>query len=140
VYGLGGLLVAERGATVAGLPNVPAPWSGTLTAEYLWPLNAETKAVFRSRWLLTSHNPGPFPELNPLFPTYDPRQAADPATQQWNISAALLKHQLEVNVYVDNVLNQHPTLQISGDAPGTPIIYAYTLRPRTIGLSVTWHR
>ncbi len=72
--------------------------------------------------------------------TYDPRQAADPATQQWNISAALLKQQLDVNLYVDNVLNQHPTLQISGDAPGTPIIYAYTLRPRTIGLSVVWHR
>ncbi len=140
VYGLGGLLVAERGATVAGLPNVPAPWSGTLTAEYVWPLSAETKAVFRSRWLLTSHHPGPFPELNPRFPTYDPRQAADPATQQWNISAALLKQQLDVNLYVDNVLNQHPTLQISGDAPGTPIIYAYTLRPRTIGLSVVWHR
>jgi outer membrane receptor protein involved in Fe transport len=72
-----------------------------------------------------------------MFPTYDPRFAADPATYQWNMSFGIERDALSVDVYVDNVLNSLRTLQISGDAPGTPLLYAYSARPRTVGVSVS---
>ena len=135
VYGIGGLLIVESGAAMPGVPNVPSPWSGTLSAQYAWTVFEKTQAVWRNLWVARSHHPGPFPELNPMFPTYDPRFAADPATYQWNLSVGIERAHLGVNLYVDNVLNSRPTLQISGDAPGTPLLYAYTARPRTFGLS-----
>jgi outer membrane receptor protein involved in Fe transport len=135
VTGIGGLLVVERGSAMPGAPNVPSPWSGTISVQYSWKMAEKTKATLRSLWVARSRNPGPFPELNPSFPTYDPRFAADPATYQGNMSVGIEHDHLGVNLYVDNVLNSRPTLQLSGDAPGTPLLYAYTARPRTIGLS-----
>jgi outer membrane receptor protein involved in Fe transport len=41
-------------------------------------------------------------------------------------------------VFVRNALNQQPTLQLYADAPGSALLYGYTLRPRTLGVGVTW--
>jgi iron complex outermembrane recepter protein len=137
VYGVGGFLVVQGGAAMPGVPNVPSPWSGALSTQYTWNVTGEVKAAWRNRFIAHSHHPGPFPEVNPMFPTYDPRFAADPATCQWNMGLGFEKGELRINVYVDNLLNSHPTLQLSGDAPGTPVLYAYTFRPRTIGVSLS---
>jgi len=140
VYGIGGLIVAERGAAMPGVPNVPSPWSGTLSAQYAWPISEKTQAAWRTLWVARSHHPGPFPELNPMFPTYDPRFASDPASHQWNMSLGIERSAFSLNVYVDNLLNSKPTLQLSGDAPGTPLLYAYTSRPRTMGVAISMRR
>mgnify|MGYP003344907755 CR=1 FL=1 len=135
VYGAGGVLVAQRGAAMSGVPDVPAPWTGTLRAEYVYPIRDSLRGTVNLMWSVRSHHPGPFPELNPAFPTYDPRFASDPATSQWNAALAIELRNMTMRLHVDNLLNTQPVLQRSGDAPGTPILYAYTQHPRSVNLS-----
>jgi hypothetical protein len=44
---------------------------------------------------------------------------------------------LDVRVFVNNALNDLPLLQRDTDTPGSPLAYAYTVRPRTVGISVS---
>jgi hypothetical protein len=39
---------------------------------------------------------------------------------------------------VNNLTNAQPRLQQYSDAPGSALLYAYTLRPRTLGLMGNW--
>jgi iron complex outermembrane recepter protein len=138
VFAPGGVLVALRGATLAGLPDVPAPWIGALSGSYAWSLATAERFVVRSRLVVRSHATGPFPEHDPAFTTYDPRFAADPATVQWNVGIGWERKTLSLDLYVDNLLNEHPLMQTGGDYPGTPLLYALTQRPRTVGLAAHW--
>jgi outer membrane receptor protein involved in Fe transport len=88
--------------------------------------------------VVRSHAAGPYPELNTAFTVYDPHFAAAPATVRWNIGVGLNVGRSTVDFYVDNVLNRRPKLETDGDYPGTPILYAVTLRPRTVGVGVHW--
>ena len=140
IEGPDGSAVADRGTVVGGLPAVPSPWSGTLTGAYEWPVGRETGAYVRAQFAVHSHNPGPFTELNPKSPVYDPRNGADPATALLNVHAGLTRGGWTVEAYVDNALDAHPALQRNGDIPGTALTYAYTFRPRTCGISASLRR
>jgi outer membrane receptor protein involved in Fe transport len=85
-----------------------------------------------------SHNPGPFTELDPRYTYYDPRYSADPATDLLNPQLGLKWSALDLKLLVTNALNQHPDLQLFADAPGSTLVYAYTLQPRTLGLTANW--
>ena len=133
-----GRLIAERGTVVGGLPAVPAPWNGTVTASYQWPLAGRVAAYARAQAIVHSHNPGPFTELDPRAMVYDPRFKADPATKLFNMHWGLTWSELDVELFVNNALNSQPVLQRNADVPGSPLLYDYTFRPRTWGLSGTW--
>lgn len=139
VFGPAGDLVALRGGTLAGLPDVPAPWVGTLSTEYVWGRLSDHPLTARTRLVVRSHAAGPYPELNPAFTLYDPRFVADPATVQWNLGLGIGLRRGSLDLMIDNVLNRHPVLQRDGDYPGTPLLYAMTLRPRTFGMALHWH-
>ena len=62
--------------------------------------------------------------------------SSDLATSQWNAALAIELRNMTMRLHVDNLLNTQPVLQRSGDAPGTPILYAYTQRPRSVNLSI----
>jgi outer membrane receptor protein involved in Fe transport len=134
----GGILIADRGAVVGGVPSVPAPWSGTLSIRYEWRLNANATGYVRVDDTIHSHNPGPFTELDKRYSYYDPRYTADPATDLLNPQLGLKCSALDLKLYVTNALNQHPDLQVYADAPGSTLVYAYTLQPRTLGLTANW--
>jgi len=44
---------------------------------------------------------------------------------------------LDLRLFVNNALDDHPLLQPSSDAPGSLPVYAHTLTPRTWGLAGT---
>jgi hypothetical protein len=50
----------------------------------------------------------------------------------------LIRSSIEVRLSVQNVLNSTPVLHLDLDAAGFSLYYAYTLRPRTLGLSCDW--
>jgi outer membrane receptor protein involved in Fe transport len=134
----GGGLIAQQG-TSAGVPAVPAPWSGSVVAEYRWPVASSGLAAYLSAEdIVHSHNPGPFTEQNPNWIIYDPRIRSDPASDLLNLHAGLTWPHLNLEFFVRNALNQQPVLQLYADAPGSALLYGYTLRPRTLGLSGTW--
>lgn len=135
-----GTAVADRGTAVGGLPAVPSPWNGTLTVSYDRPVGNDTLAFARAQLTAHSRNSGPFTELNPNSPVYDPRLNSDPATAQLNLHAGFGRNGWTLDFYVDNALDARPVLQRNGDYPGTPLIYEYTFRPRTWGLTATLRR
>lgn len=128
-----GTLIVDRGTQVGGVPSVPAPWSGTVTARYEWPLEAGM-AYVRIENTVHSHNPGPFSEWDPRNINYAPRLRADPATDMLNVNIGLHRKCADLKFFVTNALNRHPLLQTSADAVGSSLYYAYTFRPRTLGV------
>jgi outer membrane receptor protein involved in Fe transport len=129
-----GQIIVDRGTVVGGVPSVPSPWSGTVSAHYEWPLAGTTTAYLRAEEIAHSHNPGPFTELETKSPSYDPRVSADPATYLLNLNLGLTWPGVNVRFFVNNATNTQPQLQRYTDAPGSALVYAYTLRPRTVGL------
>jgi outer membrane receptor protein involved in Fe transport len=133
-----GQVIVDRGTVVGGVPSVPSPWSGTVSAHYEWPLAGITTAYLRAEEIAHSHNPGPFSELETKSPSYDPRLSADPATYLLNLQLGLTRPGVNVRIFVNNATNAQPMLQRYSDAPGSALVYAYTLRPRTVGLMGNW--
>jgi outer membrane receptor protein involved in Fe transport len=134
----GGILITDRGAVVGGVPSVPAPWSGTFSIRYEWLVTQGTSGYVRVDDTIHSHNPGPFTELDQRYTYYDPRYTADPATDLLNPQLGLKWASLDMKLFVTNALNQHPELQLYADAPYSTLVYAYTLQPRTLGLTANW--
>ena len=133
-----GNVIVDRGTVVGGVPSVPAPWSGTLSARYEWPVAGATTAYLRAEEIAHSHNSGPFTELETKSTSYDPRLGADPATYLLNLQMGLTGRGVNVRIFVNNVTNAQPRLQSYADGPGSALLYAYTLRPRTVGLMGNW--
>jgi len=133
-----GEVLADRDAVVGGVPSVPSPWIGEVNLRYEWPITHEITGWARIDEIVHSHNPGPFTELDPRAIGYDPRFAADPATSILNLKLGLIWSKLDLRLFVNNMLDAHPLLQSSADAPGSLPIYAHTLTPRTWGLAGTW--
>ncbi len=135
--GDGQIIVAQ--GTISGVPSVPAPWSGTLSARYEWPLTGGGATTYvSSEEIIRSHNPGPFSEQLPASGAYDPGLKADPATHVLNLQFGLVRAGLDLHLFVSNVTNSLPQLQRFPDLPGSPLYYAYTLQPRTVGLRGNW--
>jgi iron complex outermembrane recepter protein len=129
-----GTLIVDRGTQVGGVPSVPAPWSGTVSARYEWPLEAGTVYV-RIENTVRSHNPGPFSEWDPRNINYAPLLRADPATDMLNLNIGLHRSCAHLKFFVTNALNRLPLLQSIADSAGSSLNYAYTLRPRTVGVA-----
>jgi iron complex outermembrane receptor protein len=129
-----GYVIAERGAVVGGVPHVPSPWNGTLYIRYQWPM-AGGNAYARAEEIATSHNPGPFTESNPKALGDSPSYQSDPATDRLNLQLGLHWTHWDIKLFANNVLNSLPTLQRNIDASGSTLVYAYTFRPRTVGLA-----
>jgi hypothetical protein len=129
-----GEFIVDKGTVVGGVPSVPAPWDGTLTARYDWPLVHDVKGYMRMEMIVHSHNPGPFTELDPKSINYDPVLRADPATDLLNLQLGMTWGLSDITVFVDNALDSQPDLQRDVDAPGSSLMYAYTFKPRTIGV------
>jgi outer membrane receptor protein involved in Fe transport len=132
-----GELLIDRGA-VGGVPSVPAPWDGTLSARYDWPLVHDLKGYVRIEDIVHSHNPGPFSELDPKNTNYDPVLRADPATNLLNLQSGVTWGTSDIALFVNNALDSQPALQRDVDAPGSSLVYAYTFRPRTVGVRANW--
>jgi iron complex outermembrane recepter protein len=130
--------LVDSGTVVGGVPSVPAPWSGTLSAHYEWPVRGKTAVYLHGEEIVHSHNPGPFTELDPRYPSFDPTLAADPATYLLNLQLGITRPDVNVRLFVNNVTNAQPLLQRYADAQGSSLVYAYTLRPRTMGVMGTF--
>ncbi len=133
-----GELIVDKGTVVGGVPSVPAPWNGTLSARYDWPLLHEAQGYARIEEIVHSHNPGPFSELDPDNINYDPSLRADPATYLLNLQLGVAWRNSDIRLFLDNALDSQPELQRDVDAPGSPLVYAYTFKPRTVGLRANW--
>jgi iron complex outermembrane receptor protein len=134
----GGQVIVDRDTVLGALPYVPSPWTGTLFVQYRQPLMANLNAYIAGNDLFASHNPGPFTDSDPKALSYEPAFRADPATNRLNLRLGVLRGGLDARLTLDNALNSTPVLHLDADRNDSSLFYAYTFRPRTIGVVVTW--
>jgi outer membrane receptor protein involved in Fe transport len=132
----GGGEVVHRGMAVNALPFVVAPWSVTASVEYSVPLSGGAIGMVRAEDIYHSRNPGPFQNDDPTSPNYSPGNTPDPSTSLLNLRAAIQRANSNVALFVNNALDSRPTILRRYNGGPT---YATTFRPRTVGLSASWH-
>jgi outer membrane receptor protein involved in Fe transport len=132
-------VIVDRGAAVGGVPHVPAPWTASVYVRYGWPVSPGLQAYARADETIHSHNPGPFSELDPQSISYSPRYTADPATYLLNLRLGVAGTTWDAQIYANNALNSLPVLQRNADTGSSSLVYAYTFRPRTVGIIGSLH-
>jgi iron complex outermembrane receptor protein len=131
-----GHAVVQKGDVVGASPLVQAPFSASAVATYTIPLRGAV-VTLRGQDTFQGNNPGPFSTDHPDGLIYAPERRPDPAFRQVDLSARIQWRSLSLAAFVLNARSAQPTLQLRNRAPGAEL-YATTLRPRTIGISVKW--
>jgi iron complex outermembrane receptor protein len=126
------------GPGFAGNPAAP-PWVLAVDGQYDIPLHGESTLYVWAQDVYRSRNRGPFSALNPVnFISYNPGVVGDPATNVFNARIGLVTGKFNFSLFANNLFNIQPQLSLADSQAGDPRFYAYTLRPRTIGLNVTF--
>jgi outer membrane receptor protein involved in Fe transport len=113
----------------------------TASIEYEFPVMGGVTADVRAEDIFRGGNPGPSVEDNPASPFHDPGSQPDPSTNLLNLRANVRWETLDLSLFVNNALDSRPILN---SIPGigccrlNAIYEAYTLTPRTVGVSTTW--
>ncbi|MGI8839474.1 MAG: TonB-dependent receptor [Caulobacteraceae bacterium] len=110
------------------------PWTVTLGAQFNFPLMARD-GYFRVDYEYNSRRTTPIPNEDPATAFYDPGLVANPATNLVSARLGLNLMKWDVALFVDNLFNSHPQLNLNHQDQDTPLYEATTFRPRTIGLS-----
>jgi hypothetical protein len=128
---LDGAVIVHAGDALGQAPVVASPWKLTASIEYRFNLSSGTATELRAEDGFRSRNPGPFYNTNPASPFFVLDRRADPSTNLLNLRATLRWTRSDLALFVNNALDSRPTLQRN-------FPFAYTLRPRTIGLTASW--
>jgi outer membrane receptor protein involved in Fe transport len=123
---------------VGVLPQVVSPWNVTASVEYSVPLSGGARVMLRAEDIYHSRNPGPFQDDDPASPNYSPGNIPDPSTNLLNLRAAFQRANYDVALFVNNALDSRPTI-LRRNNGGSSTVVATTFRPRTVGLSASWH-
>ncbi len=126
------------GPGFAGDPSTP-PFVVVVDGQYDIPISDDKTIYIWAQDVYRSRNPGPFSALEPAnFISYNPGVVGGPATNLFNARIGLLVGNFNFSAFGSNLFNTHPQLSLADSQLGDPRFYAYTLRPRTIGLNVTY--
>lgn len=125
-----------RSGTTLGV----APWTSTTALQYNFVV-AEHSAYARADFVYRGHNSGRSQKRDPEAVTaYDPTIALDPAVSQLNLRAGVtldFLDGLDLAAFVTNATNTQPQLSPFHATPSSPLYTAGTVRPRTLGVTVT---
>ena len=128
---VGGAPLVRAGDAVDGGGEPTSPWRVTASIERQFPLPGGLTANLRAEDVFRSRNPGPFYYEDPASPYYDSGRGPDPSVNVLNVQASVRWLHVDVAAFIRNVTDAQPTLAPTGLA-------AWTLTPRTIGVSGTW--
>jgi len=137
-----GVATVRRGDAVGASNDFAAiaPWNITASIDYLVLVGRDVNCNLRVEDIFRSRNPGPFAVQNPDSAYYIPDWRADPSTNLINLRASLRWERYEATLFVNNALNALPTLHtVNVIGQATPLLFATTFRPRTLGLAASWH-
>jgi iron complex outermembrane recepter protein len=134
---LNNLAVVSRGDAIGALPLVTAPWNVTTSVAYGIAV-AGARVTMSAQDVFHSANPGPFTSDNPMAVTYAPSRRANPSTNLLNLRGTTVWSDFELSLFVNNVLDSQPTLQVRNHLSTDTLLYATTFRPRTIGVAGKW--
>jgi len=115
------------------LPNSGAPWTVVLSGEYERDVMDRLRGYFRYDYTYQSKLK-PTGNNDPGTVSYDRLLRVRGETHLLNARLGTRFEKVDVSLFVNNVLNSHPSLNYTRSA-GQPLFTDYTFRPRTIGLT-----
>jgi len=127
-----GLVQAIKGDKLPG-----SPWTFSAGAQYTTPLWGYDSFV-RLDYEFNSRETGLSPDRDALTTLFDPGLVPEPETNVVTLRAGTTLDKVSVSVFVDNLLNSHPQLNLSHQDSNTLLYEATTLRPRTIGITAVY--
>ena len=134
-----GVVTVDKDDAVGTVPQVPSPWNVTASSEYTFRLPGEMTATVRVEDIYHSRNPGPFSSQNPAAISYAPNIPPNPSTNVLNLRATFALRALDLEIFANNALNSLPALLRNQDSNSSDLYYRTTFRPRTVGVSASWH-
>jgi len=124
----------------SSIPNAGPPWKVSLSTEYAAPLASGRLGYARFDYTFTSEWRR-YGVTDPGTASYDPRRTPIPAYGIVNARLGVRLDALDVSLFVDNITNAAPDLLRYSDPNYDPQDWhSVTIRPRTYGLTVAWHR
>ena len=126
-------ILARRGDSLPG-----SPWTFSIDASYGFQIAGQPISA-RADYSVASHNSRLTPQTDSFTTQFDPGAVNDPATNIVAIRFETSVREALVSLFVDNLLDSRPQLGLTHQDRYTALYEAWTLRPRTIGLSVTYH-
>ncbi len=142
--------IAITGDAIEGASVTPAPpWTVALGAQYNFSFR-DQKSFFRLDYQYQGHSSVPTASEDPrASATYDPLAFTPKAYSYVTVRLGTQIDRWTVSAFIDNLFDAHPEFPPSAyphtevdpynPNPPSPLIRAYTLRPRTIGIGATCH-
>lgn len=120
--------------------HLPAnPWLVAASANYEIQAFGAVKPYLRVDWQMAAAQRSPTQVQDPADISYDANLPLQPATRWLSARAGMTVRGLDLSIFGQNLTNSRPLLYRSHDLVSSPLYYDYTWRPRTIGLTVTYH-
>jgi outer membrane receptor protein involved in Fe transport len=113
------------------------PWTATVGLQYNFTV-LDKAAFVRADDEFQSKRTTPNPNEDPLTAFYDPGLRPNPATNQLSIRGGLTIARWDLAIFINNLTNSQPQLNLTHEDSGTALYEAETLRPRTIGLAANF--
>jgi outer membrane receptor protein involved in Fe transport len=133
-----GVVIVRDGDAVQG---ARLPWNVTAFIDYEFPMTNGVTVDIRAENYFHGGDPGRSLEDNPSSPFFVPDNFTDPSTNLLNLQVNLRLVSANLRLYVNNALDSEPILNRTfsfGCCSVDGVDAAYTLTPRTIGVSATW--
>ena len=129
----------NSGAELAAKGDVldVAPWTVSLGAQYDFDL-MDHDGFIRADYEFNSRRTHPVPAEDPQTTYYDPGLVPDPATNLVSLRTGMSFNKFDLALYVDNLFDAHPQLDLQHEDSTTALYEATTFRPRTVGLSADY--
>ena len=124
----------------SSIPNAGAPWTVSLSGEYTIPLAAGYQGYARADFTHTTEWRR-YGGTDPGTTSYDPLLKPIPAYSVLNVRFGTQFDRFDVSLFVENLTNSTPDLELTHSDLYDPQDWQnVTLRPRTYGLTMAWHK
>jgi outer membrane receptor protein involved in Fe transport len=132
----GGSILANSGDAI-GTPYAAPPWTVSLGTQYNFRV-LDHAAFARADVEYSSHNGNLTPALDPATSNYFNLPGNPPATTFVSLRSGMAIKGAQVSVFIDNLLNTHPGLNLTHEDQYTVLFQNTTFRPRTVGVTATY--
>ncbi|MDQ2764571.1 MAG: TonB-dependent receptor [Pseudomonadota bacterium] len=113
------------------------PWMATLAAQFNFAF-FERPSFLRVDYEFNSKRTTPIPNEDPNTAFYDPGLIPNPATNLVSARLGVNLVRFDVALFVDNLFNAHPRLNLTHQDSATTLYEATTFRPLTVGVSASF--
>ena len=132
-----GLIVTRDGDSLSG-----SPWQLALHVDYQRPAFGDGEFYLHADTRYNSHNDGHnVTAEDPRALGYDPSIEFDPAITEVNLRGGVRLWQgVDVSLFVNNLFDKAPMLNKTHNTETSPLFAYGTIRPRTVGITVSVRR